>query len=166
MDRDPKPLMCEAEAVGNRAHLHGHRMAVDAALPDRIARHPWRDQLMRKPKHAVGAGETHRDEVIFPRDVEPDFVTVQPHRAATLALYGAAGQLAGNLPLAFAEHVIDRSRDRSQPACDLAFRDPNREPLRELLGNKAGRKIALAPARMKHQRRQERNVMADTVDVE
>ncbi len=105
--------MREAEAVGNRAYLHGHRMAVDAALPDRIARHPRRDQLMRKTKRAVGADEAHRDKIIFPRDIEPDFVTVQPHRAAALALYQAAGQLAGNLPLAFAEHVIDRSRDRS-----------------------------------------------------
>ena len=132
VDRDLKSLMREPEAVGDRTHLHRHRMAVDGALPDRIARLPRRDQLMRIAERAVGADEAHRDAIGFARDIERDFAAVQPHRAAALALHRAAGHLAGNLPLAFAEHVIDRGRDRGQPAGDLAFGHANRKPLREI----------------------------------
>jgi len=39
-------------------------------------------------------------------------MTLQPHRAAALALHRAADHLAGNLPLAFAQHMIDGRRDR------------------------------------------------------
>ena len=39
-------------------------------------------------------------------------------------------------------------------------------PFGKLLGDEAGGKIAAAPARMIHQRRQERNVVTDAVDVE
>ena len=82
------------------------------------------------------------------------------------ALHQTAAHLAGNLPLAFAEHVIDRSPDRGQPARDLAFGAANRKPLRKLFSDEAGGKITLAPARVVHQRRQERNVVPDAVDVE
>ena len=41
-----------------------------------------------------------------------------------------------------------------------------RKALRKFLGDEAGGKLALAPARMVHQRRQERNVVADAVDIE
>ena len=41
IDRDLKSLMRKAEAVGDRAHLHRRQMAVDGALPDRIAGLPW-----------------------------------------------------------------------------------------------------------------------------
>ncbi len=158
--------MREPEAIGNRAHLHGYRVAVDAALPDRIARRPWRDQLTRMARISGRADKTHRDKIVFPRNIERDFVALQPHCAAAFALHQTAVHLARNLPLAFAEHMIDRCRDRSQPARDLALRDTNRKSLRKLLGNKAGGKVALAPARMMHQRRQERNVMTDAIDVE
>ena len=77
---------------------------------------------MRIAGRAVGADEAHRDAVGLARDVEHDLVALEPHRAAALALHQAAGQLAGNLPLAFAEHVIDRSADRRQPARHFAFR--------------------------------------------
>ena len=56
--------------------------------------------------------------------------------------------------------------DRREPARDLAFRRARRKTLGKFLGDEAGRKIALAPARMVHQRRQERNVVADAVDIE
>ena len=40
------------------------------------------------------------------------------------------------------------------------------EAVREFLGDEAGRKLAGAPARMRHQRREERDVVADAVDRE
>ena len=95
-----------------------------------------------------------------------DLVALEPHRAAALALHRTADHLAGNLPLALAEHVIDRGADRGEPPRDLAFRRTRGKPPRKLLRDEAGGKIALAPARMVHQRRQERNVVADAVDIE
>src|SRR6266850_7474309 len=101
---------------------------------------------MRVTEHAVGTDKAHGDAVGFTRDIEPDFIAVQPHRAAALALHRAADQLARYLPLAFAEHVIDRSADRRQPAGDLAIGHANRKPLRKFLRDEAGGKIAAAPA--------------------
>ena len=40
------------------------------------------------------------------------------------------------------------------------------EAVGELLGDEAGRQLAGAPARMRHQRRQERNIVANAVDDE
>ena len=40
------------------------------------------------------------------------------------------------------------------------------EAVGEFLGDEAGREFAGAPARMRHQRRQERNIVADAVDDE
>ena len=41
-----------------------------------------------------------------------------------------------------------------------------RKPLWKFFGDETGRELALAPARMVHQRRQERNVVPDAVDIE
>ena len=62
--------------------------------------------------------------------------------------------------------MIDRGPDCREPARDLAFGRTNRKAFRKFLRYEAGGKIALAPAPMMHQRRQERNVVADAVDVE
>src|SRR6267154_4245800 len=114
----------------------------------------------------ISTDEAYRDAVRLARNVECDFVAIEPHRAAALALHQAAVHLAGNPPLAFAEHVIDRRADGGEPARDLAFGRPRRKSLRKLFGDEAGGKVALAPARMVHQRRQERDVVADAVDIE
>ena len=64
------------------------------------------------------------------------------------------------------ERVVDmRSGDR-QPELGLALRDQRMETVGKFLGDEAGRKPSLAPARMLHQRRKERNVVADAVDDE
>ena len=115
---------------------------------------------------AVRADKAHREVIGLAHDLKRDFLALEPDRAAALALHGATDHLAGNLPLAFAEHVIDGGGDRGQPTRDLAFRRTRREPVRKFLGDEAGGKLALAPARMAHQRREERNVVPDTVDVE
>src|SRR5690349_23312334 len=48
------------------------------------------------------------DLVRLASHIERDFVAIEPYRAAALALHQPAGQLPGNLPLALAEHVVDR----------------------------------------------------------
>src|SRR5207244_9941556 len=93
-----------------------------------------------------------RYAVGVPRDIERDFVAFQPHCAAALALHQPAAQLARNLPLALAEHMIDRGADCGEPARDLAFGRTNRKAFRKFLRYEAGGKFALAPARMMHQR--------------
>ncbi len=93
-------------------------------------------------------------------------VLAEPHRAAALARDAAAIELAGNGALALAHHVIDRRRDRSQQPRLLALRHLRMEAAGEFLGDEAGRQLAGAPARMRHQRGEERHVVADAVDVE
>ena len=121
---------------------------------------------MRLAAHALGIDEAHRDGVGLARDIEGDLLAFQPHRAAALALHQPAIHLAGNLPLAFAKHVIDRSAHRGQPSRDLALRPPRRKPRWKFLRDEAGRKLALAPARVMHQGREERDVVTDAVDIE
>src|SRR5204863_7162363 len=103
----------------------------------------------------VGADKLHRNRLTLARDVEADLVAVEPDRAAALTLHDAAVQLAGNLPLALAEHMIDGGGDRSQPARHFAFRLVRRKPFGKLFGDEAGGQSSLAPARMVHQRREE-----------
>src|SRR5260370_1619872 len=158
--------MRKPEAVGNGAHLHRHRMTAEAALPRRPARRPRRHQMVRIARRAVGADKSHRDAVGFARDIERDFVALQPYRAAALALHQPAVHLTGYLPLALAEHMIDGSRNRRQPAGDLAFRRTNRKPAGKFLRYEAGGKISLSPARLMHQRGEERDVVTDAIDVE
>lgn len=75
---------------------------------------------MRVAGQTIGADEAHRDAVGLTRHVKRDLLAAQPHRAAALALHHPAAHLAGNLSLALAEHVIDRSAHGGQPPRDLA----------------------------------------------
>src|SRR6266516_549878 len=106
---------------------------------------------MRIAGQSIGADEAHRDAVGLARDVERDLLAVKPHRAAALALHQAAGQLAGNLPLAFAQHMIDRGRDGGESSRDLAFRRARGKSLWKFLGDETGRTVSLTPARLMNQ---------------
>ena len=77
---------------------------------------------MRIAGAAVGADEADRDASSSRATSSEISSRSEPDRAAALALHRAAVHLAGDLPLAFAEHVIDRGADRREPPRDLAFR--------------------------------------------
>src|SRR3569623_3357953 len=153
--------MRQTDADGDGPRLHGDEVAVDGALPDRIARLPRRGQEMRIACLAVGVDEADRDRAALTRDLEQNLLTVEPDRAAALALHDAAAHLAGDLALALAEHVIDGRTYGGNPPRDLAFGRAHRKALGEFFRDEACREIALTPARMMHQRRQERDVVAD-----
>ena len=51
---------------------------------------------------------------------ELDLLAAEPHRAPAVAHHRAPAHLAGNPPLAFAEHVVDRSRNRGDAAPERA----------------------------------------------
>ena len=87
---------------------------------------------MRVAQDAIGAGKPHCDAVGFAGNVEHDLLALQPYGAAMLALHLASRQLAGNLPLALAEHMVDGGRNRRQPARDLALRGANRQTPSEI----------------------------------
>jgi hypothetical protein len=124
IDGNFNPLMRQAEAVEYRADLNRNGLPVDSALPHGLPGLPWRDQEKRAARLAGPIEKKNSHCVAFACDVENDLVTVQPHRAATLAVYGAPAHLARNLSLALAEYVIDRCPDRRNPARDLAFGAP------------------------------------------
>ena len=60
--------------------------------------------------------------------------------------------------------MVDRHRDGGQHLRALALGRDGVEAVGKFLGDEAGGQLAGAPARMRHQRRQERNVVADAVD--
>jgi len=62
--------------------------------------------------------------------------------------------------------MIDGGGGRGQNLGALAVRDLRMEAFGKLLGDEAGRQLAGLPARMRHQGRQKRNVVADAVDDE
>src|SRR4029079_8681428 len=113
-----------------------------------------------------GPDEAPGDPAILSRDVEDDLVTREPYRAARFTPDRPAVHLARNLPLAFAEHVVDRSAYCGDAPRDLALRSGCRKAFWEFLGDEARRELSLAPARMVHQGRQEGNIVADAVDIE
>src|SRR5437773_10732745 len=107
--------------------------------------------MVRLADCAVRVDETHRDAAALARDIENDLVASEPYRAPALARDRPADHLAGDLPLAFAQHVVDRGADRGQPPRDLAFRRMRGKALGKFLRDEAGGEFAFAPARMIHQ---------------
>ena len=87
---------------------------------------------MRRADGAVGVDKADCELIGLAHDLERDLVALEPHRAAALALHRAADHLAGNLPLAFAEHVVDRGAYRGEPSRDLAFRRARRRTRAEI----------------------------------
>ena len=67
-----------------------------------------------------------REVIGLAHDLKRDLLALEPHRAAAFALHGSSDHLAGNLPLAFAEHVIDGGGYRGQPSRDFTFRRTRR----------------------------------------
>src|SRR5262249_56605689 len=88
----------------------------------------------------------------------------EPPRAKVPARPHAAARLAGNATLALAEHVIHGGCDRGEDASRLAFRRERSKSIGKFLRQKGGRELARLPPRMLHQRRQERNVVAEPLD--
>ena len=156
--------MGEREAVENRAHLHG-------------------DRLARRCRRATPARPASTDESTRSRppvgehDVEPAVARRRRRRRcaslpSSTARFssnrtGSGGaQLAGNLALAHVLDVIDMRGDRRDDRCVSPCGDERREPVGKFLGDEAGRQPPRAPALVLHQRRKERDVVADAVDDE
>ena len=74
--------------------------------------------MVRTAHCAACADKAHRDPFSFPHDIKRDLIAIEPHRAAALPLHEPAVHLAGYLPLALAEHVIDRRANRRQRRLD------------------------------------------------
>src|SRR5215813_15574564 len=101
---------------------------------------------MRLAQRAIGFNEADHETVGLADDFERDLLAIKPHRAAALAPHWTPDHLAGDLPLAFAEHVIDGGSGTRKPSCDLALRRARRKPARKFLRDKARGKLPLTPA--------------------
>ena len=159
---DGDPGMGERIAVEDRARLHGDVGAVDGSAPQRIARLP-----VRMDFDPAAVREHDRDAGLFGLDLELD--ALRAHRDHPLELEAhliGLAQLPGNVPLSLVERMVDQRRGHDQTALGLALGDEGMESVGKFLGDEAGREPSLAPARMLHQRRQKRDVVADAVDDE
>src|SRR5450631_2473452 len=152
----------ERKAVRKGPNLHRDRLAVDGAAPQRVARLPVRLQM------AAGvfafARKTHLDAAILAFHFQPVFGFAEPDRALAFARDAAAVHLPRDAPLALAQHVIDGGGDRRQHLRAFAVRRVRVEAVGKFLGDEAGGQLPGAPARMRHQRGQKRNIVADAVD--
>ena len=100
-------------------------------------------------------------------DLHVEALVTHQHHAGCLEREGlGCPQLVRDAALAAVELVVDRRGDGRQPVGQLALRLHRLEPVRELLGDEARRQRTRAPALMRHQRRQERDVVADALDRE
>ena len=81
-------------------------------------------------------------------------------------LHRLAGHLVGDLAAAGIVLVVDHGSDGRDDVQLLTLRRARLEAVRELFGDEAGRQRALAPARVLHQRGEERDVVLDAVDIE
>src|SRR5664280_1357594 len=157
----------------------------DSAGPQRLARFPARredDRLCRyiaagAPTDAVAQGQRidGRRAIATLAIAEAQMVAADLNRVGLIAERDSAqavtrdalpAHLAGNFPLALAEHMIDRDRDDGEHFGPLTLRLMRVEAFGEFLGDEAGGELAGAPARMRHHRRQERDVVADAIDHE
>src|SRR5262249_54399835 len=152
----------EPEAVERRAHLHRYRASVERSRPQRVARLPRRGEQVR----FAAAGEADRYGLAIAGNVEHDLAVAQADHALALAHHGLACALAGDAALALAEHVVDRRGHGGHDLRGVAFRHERAEALRVFLGDESGRKRALAPTLVLHQRGEERDVVADALDGE
>src|ERR1700722_5385457 len=110
-------------------------------------------------------GEYDRDAGFFGLDLKLDALRAQRDHPLKLEphLIGLA-QLPGNMALSLVERVVDQRRGHDQTALGLALGDEGMKSVGKFLGDEAGRKPSLAPARMLHERRQKRDVVPDAID--
>src|SRR5579863_3817599 len=148
------------ETVRDHAHMHGDAGAIDRAGPHQHAGRPVRAKDM-----AAAVFEQHRDRLASAGDIGVQDVGAEPDGAPALAGQRAV-QLLGDAALALAQHVVDRRGDGGDGARYLTRRRRALEAAGKLLSDERGREPAGAPARVLHDRREKRNVVADAFDGE
>src|SRR5215470_1501468 len=103
---------------------------------------------------------------MFARDLEADLRAVEPYRAQLLARNPPPSHLARDSSPALAEYMVDRSGNGRNGLGGCACRRRRGKAVGKLFGNESGRQFAGLPARMLHERRKKRNVVADAVNIE
>ena len=119
---------------------------------------------MEFPAGAFDPVEAHIDDAVFALDLKLDLTVAEPHGSLAFARNASAIQLPGNAPLALAQNMVDCRGDSRKHLSRFAFRHLRMETTRKFLGNEAGGEFAGLPAGMRHQRREERDIVADAVD--
>ena len=75
-------------------------------------------------------------------------------------------QLPRDAPLSLVQRMVDKGRGHDHTPFGFALGDEGMESVGKFLGDEAGRQPSLAPARMLHQRRKKRDVVANAIDHE
>ena len=135
------------------------------AGPHRFAGFPGRGENSRRTFRAV-FDKAHGDPAGFTHNRQRHLDVAEPYGAPALARDQAAAHLTRDAALALADDVINRRRDGRDQARLFALRNDRVKAVGKFLGDKSGRQPAGAPAWIVHDRRQERNVVANAVDVE
>ena len=145
-----------------RTYLRGDLFFPDGTAPDRFARPPVRGYGERfaavyRNRRIQRALTGHRSRQIIVAQAHGPFAAIcGPSRPETTRQPAEP----------FAADQFDRSRNRSQHCLLVGIRLDRMKTIRILLRNETGRQPSFAPARMAHQRGQERHVVLDAVDDE
>src|SRR5207248_3223896 len=100
------------------------------------------------------------------RDLELDVVVAQLDRPQLLACDPVSGLLTGNAPLSVSQDVVDGGRHCRQSSSSLACRYNRRKAAGNPLCQECRRQFAGLPWLVKHQGREERDVVAYARDEE
>ena len=128
-----KARMGQSNPVQNGTHLHGHKLAVNLAMPNGLPRLPIRNHFMAMPmaeiQHCHSPFHMHTQLNGLRTDAHNP-IRIKAHRMGCC-------HLIGNATLARIQFMVNGRSYRCKHMRDLALRRDRLETVRKLLGDKA-----------------------------
>src|SRR6478752_520886 len=153
--------IAQRKTVRNGPHLHRNRAIIDRAAPDHIA---WLPIGMELRTGGFVPLEANVDDTILAFDFELHLAITEPQSALAFARDALTIKLAGYAALALAQNVVNCGCYSGQYFTRLTLGCLRVKSPAKFFGNETGGEFSGLPAGMRHQRRQEGNVVADAVD--
>src|SRR5262249_9724648 len=149
--------IAQRKTVRNSPHLHRNRSIIDRAAPDHIA---WLPIGMEFRTGCFVPLEANIDDTILAFDFELDLAIAEPQSALAFAGNALTIKLPRYAALALAQNVVDCGGDSRQYFTRLTLGCLRVKSPAKFFGNETGGEFSGLPAGMRHQRRQERAIMA------
>ena len=161
---EARPAALEPQHVPLAPHAHRHGTPVDGPCPQRL---PGLPRARDAHRHA-GDARRQVDGQLGPAThlVDIDPLAAKEHRPVRAQAPGMRPQPSRQVVEPPPLHEFAGPRRRHQHPRRLLVGLHGREAVRKLLGDEVGRQRPGLPARMRHQRRQEADIVLDSGDLE